>query len=80
MLISFKQKTSVAKVVQVYIFRLKTEMSDRLRQLYFRSTETADRYRKISGCHTKGHACLIGEKAERPSSEKAFQSDYHTYI
>ena len=41
MLISFKQKTSVAKVVQVYISKLNTEMIDRLRQLYFPGTETA---------------------------------------
>ena len=61
-LISFKQKTSVAKVVQVYISKLNTEMIDRLRQLYFPSTETAGRYRKISGCHTKGYACLMGEE------------------
>ena len=60
--ISFKQKT-VAKVVQVYISKLNTEMIDRLRQVYFPSTEIAGRYRKISGRHTKGHACLIGEKA-----------------
>ena len=46
MLISFKQKTSVAKVVQVYISKLNTEMIDSLRQLYFPSTETAGRYRK----------------------------------
>ena len=62
MLISFKQKTSVAKVVRVYISKLNTERIDRLRKLYFPSTETAGRYRKISGCHTMGYACLMGEK------------------
>ena len=62
MLISFKLKTSIAKVVQVYITKLNAEMIDRLRQLYFPSTETAGRYRKISGCHTKRYACLMGEK------------------
>ena len=41
MLISFKQKTSVAKVVKIYISKLNTEMVDRLRQLYFPSTDTA---------------------------------------
>ena len=44
MLISFKQKISVAKVVQLYISKLNTEMIDRLRQLYFPCTETAGRY------------------------------------
>ena len=47
MLISFKQKTSVANVVQVYIFTLNIEMIDKLRQLYFPSTETAGRYKNI---------------------------------
>ena len=37
-------------------------MIDRLRQLYYPSTETAGPYRKIPGCHTKGYACLVGEK------------------
>ena len=40
MLISFKQKTSVAKEVQMYILKLNTEMIDIFRQLYFSSTET----------------------------------------
>ena len=35
MLISFKLRTSVAKVVQVYISLLNTEMIDIFRQLYF---------------------------------------------
>ena len=34
----FKQKFSVAKVVQVYISKLNAEMIDILRQLYFSST------------------------------------------
>ena len=62
MLISFKQKTYAAKVVQVFISKLNTEMIDRLRQLQGPSIETAGRYRKITGCHTKGYACLMGEK------------------
>ena len=63
MLISFKQKTSIAKLVPVYISSLHTEMIDRLRQRYFPSTaETAGKYRKISDCHRKGYACLMGEK------------------
>ena len=62
MLISFKQNTSVAKVVQVYISKLNVEMIDILRKLYFPSAETAGRYRKISGCHIKGCACLMDEK------------------
>ena len=62
MLISFKQKTSVAKVVQVYISKLNTEMIDRFRQLKRPCTETAGRHRNISGCHTKGYTCLMGEK------------------
>ena len=62
MLISFKKKTSVAKVVQVYISKLNAEMIDRLiKPYFFPSTERAVRYRKISGCHTKGYACLMGE-------------------
>ena len=40
------------------------QMIDRLRQLKSPSTETAGRYRKISGCHTKGYACLMDEKVE----------------
>ena len=43
MLISFKQKASAAKVVQVYISKVNTEMNDNLRQLYFPNTETAGR-------------------------------------
>ena len=62
MLISFKQKTSAAKVVQVYISKLNTEMIVRLRQLNNPNTEAATRYRKISDCPTKGYACLVGEK------------------
>ena len=62
MLISFKSKTSVAKVVQVNIAKLNTEMIDILRQLYFPITEKLCRYRKISGCHTQGYACLMDEK------------------
>ena len=41
MLISFKQKNYAAKVVQVYISKLNTEMIDRMRQLRSPSTETA---------------------------------------
>ena len=39
-------------------------MNDRLRQLKRPrpNTETAGRYNKISGCHTKGYACLMSEK------------------
>ena len=62
MLISFKQKTSAAKVVQVYISKLNTEMIDKLRQLNNPNTEAATRYRNISDCHTNGYACLVGEK------------------
>ena len=63
MLIYFKKKSSTEKSVPVYIFSLNTEMIDRLRQLYFPSTaETAGKYRKISDCHRKGYACLMGEK------------------
>ena len=62
MLISFRYKICAAKVVQVYISKLNTEMIGRLRQLNSPSTETAGRYRKSSDCHTNGYACLIGEK------------------
>ena len=61
LLISFKQRTSAAKVVQVYLSKLNTEMIDRLRQLKRPSTETEGRRIRISGCHTKWHACLMGE-------------------
>ena len=54
MLISFKQKISAAKVVQVYISKLNTEMIDTLRQLESPNSDTAVQHRKISGCHTKG--------------------------
>ena len=37
-------------------------MIDILRQHYFPRSETTSRDRKISGCHTKGYACLMGEK------------------
>ena len=33
-----------------------------LRQHSFRRSETTSRDRKIPGCHTKGYACLMGEK------------------
>ena len=56
MLFSFKQKTSVAKVVLVYISKLNTEMIDILRQHYFPRKEITSRDRKISGCYTKGYA------------------------
>ena len=62
MLSSFKQKTPATKVVQLYISKLNSEMIDILRKLKSPSTEVASRYRKISGCHTKGYACLMGEK------------------
>ena len=64
MLISFKQKTSVAKVVLVYISKLNTEMIGILRQHNFPTKETISRDRKISGCYTKGYACLMDEKAQ----------------
>ena len=41
MLICFKQKVTAAKVVQVYISKLNTEIIDILRQLKSPSTETA---------------------------------------
>ena len=56
MLISFKQKNSAAKVVPMYISKVGKEMIDLLRQFKF-----SNRYRKISGYHTKGYACLMGE-------------------
>ena len=57
MLVPFTQKTPAAKV-HVYISKLNTEMIDRLRHLVLRQqAETV----KISGCHTKGYACLMGE-------------------
>ena len=37
------------------------EMIDRSRSLINHCAESAGRYRKISGCHTKGHACLMDE-------------------
>ena len=40
MLISFKKKASAAKLLQVYISKLNTEMIDRLRYLKDPSTET----------------------------------------
>ena len=36
-------------------------MIDSLRQHYFPRGETTNRDRKISGSHTKGLACLMGE-------------------
>ena len=49
MLISFKQRTSAAKVVQEYISKLNTEMIDRFRHIKKSpSTETTGRYRKFS--------------------------------
>ena len=36
-------------------------MIDILRQHYFPRSETTSRDRKISGCHIKGYACLMGE-------------------
>ena len=47
MFISFKQKSLVAKVVKMYISKLNKKIIHRLRQLYFPSTETADRYRNL---------------------------------
>ena len=61
MLISFKQNTFAKKVVPMYISKLSKEMIDILRQLYFPRIETTSRYRKISGGHTKGYACLMCE-------------------
>ena len=61
MLISFKQKASAAKVVQVYISKPNTVMIE-IKTAKCPSTETTGRNRKISGCHTKGYACLMGEK------------------
>ena len=63
-LMSFKQKISPAKVVQVYISKLNTELIDRLRQLKSPSSETVGRCRKVSGCHTKEYACLMDEKVQ----------------
>ena len=63
-------KTSVAKEVQGYISKLNAEKIDRLRQLNFPSTETAGRNRKISGCHTKGYACLMREKTHPKPTRK----------
>ena len=45
-LISFKQKLSAAKEVQLYISELNTEIIDGLKQHKYTSTETADQYRK----------------------------------
>ena len=61
LILSFKHKNSAAKVVPMYISKVIKEMIDILRQLKFSSLETTNRYRKLSGYHTKGYACLMGE-------------------
>ena len=58
-----KRVNFFSKVVQVYISILNKEMIDSLRQLNSPSTETARQNRKISGCHTKRFACLMGENS-----------------
>ena len=45
---------------------------DILRQHHFPRSDTTSRDRKISGCHTKGYACLVGEK--RRSTHKWISS------
>ena len=62
MLLSFKQKTSAAKVVEVYISKLNTEMIEIETAINVLVLRQQGRNRKISSCHTKGYACLMGEK------------------